>query len=177
MTSKPFRITDPFTVTVNDYLNASRLYARRYWYRQGLYWVALVLVIALALQVITKGIERLNITDFLLSLPWLFGGLISIALVLYYLVFPVSSRWTYARMKLFRYPCIASWDTTGFTGSNVSSSSTIPWVDYYAWCANKKVIALLPAPNIFQIIPRHALSEAQAADLIDHIKRSGLKAL
>lgn len=177
MTSKPFRITDPFFVTVNDYINASRLYARRNWHRQIPNWVAFVLLSALGIQVVANSIERLKISDILLSLPLLFGVRILIALALYHLVVPVSARWTYRRLTFLRSPCIASWDATGFTGSNADFSSTIPWGDYYAWCADKQVIALLQAPNLFQIIPRHALSDAQAADLIDQIKRGGVKAL
>ncbi|TKT78280.1 YcxB family protein [Aquamicrobium sp. LC103] len=95
--------------------------------------------------------------------------------LLFYFLLPQHARKVYRQVKTMRHPTEVSWNHEGYSASTATSTSTIAWNDYFGWSADEKIVLLMQAPNLFQMLPRHALSGEQAGDLIGHIENSELR--
>lgn len=96
-------------------------------------------------------------------------------LLSYFILFPRQARKVYRQVETMRHLTEVSWNLEGYSASTATSTSTIAWGDYYGWSADEKMVLFMQSPNIFQMLPRHALSSEQAKDLMDHLEKSGLR--
>ncbi|MBK4215986.1 YcxB family protein [Paracoccus caeni] len=163
-----------FTITAEDYANALRLHARRHWavnLAPKLFVAALL--IAAVLVMVLSGFDR---TWTIIGICWLCVG-IGMPLLAYKVILPRRARSIYAKQKTMQHPVSASWTDEAYSASTAHISGTTLWNDYYGWSADEKMVILMQSQVLFQMIPRHALSDEQAASLLDTIERSGLRKL
>lgn len=172
MTDAPSPPFATFTITAEDYADALRLHMRRYWMsRPGpkLFVAAIVAAGLLAgpLSGFDPGLTGAGIGAAI--------GAVIVPLLSYFFLIPGRARKIHAQQKVLRHPVEVSWNDEAYSAASDASASVVRWGDYHGWSADEKMILLLPSSVLFQMLPRRALSEAQAADLIAHIERSGLR--
>jgi hypothetical protein len=68
------------------------------------------------------------------------------------------------------------WDNTQLLAESAAGSSRVEWRSLYAWLANDESIVLRPQERIILILPRRALAEGQAADLLAMLDQFAVKA-
>ena len=163
-----------FTITVQDYINALRLRARRHWIRN----LALKLVSAAALAAVLLAMV---LSGFRPSLTiGAIGGLIALAclfLFTYLVRLPWQARKVYSQQKTMQHPVTASWNSEGYSASTKAASGTISWSDFWGWTADENIILFFHSPVLFQMLPRRALTPEEADDLFVHLAQSGLHRL
>lgn len=161
-----------FTLTAEDYANALRLHMRRYWAtRWGpKLFMLVVFVGAILAMVLTEFHEGWTSA----AIGGMIGAVI-VPLLAYYVFIPRQARKVYAQQKTLHQPVEASWDETGYTASTETVSSVVVWTDYYGWSLDDKMVLFMQSQALFQMLPRHALTDVQLADLTDAVERSGLK--
>jgi hypothetical protein len=160
-----------FTITAEDYANASRLYMRRYWATRVGPRLFIAAMFALCLiAVIVSGFDPTPTTVAIIVMV----GTAICPLLSYFVLIPRQARKIYREDKHLQHPIEASWTQDAYFASNATGTNTIPWSDYYGWSADEKMVLLMQSPAVFQMLPRHALSNEQAADLIGHLENSGL---
>lgn len=166
------------TITAEDYANALRLRTRRYWFRSTHIKVFVVAVVAAcALNIAIAGFDSVAGSLAGGAMIGLVGlvGLTAWLPLAYFVFLPRQARKIYDQQKTMQHPVEASWSSDAYSASTPVTASTVPWGEYYGWCADETIILLMHSPVMFQMIPRHALTPAQQTDLTDHIKRSGLR--
>lgn len=164
-----------FTITAEDYANALRLRTRRYWFRSTRIKVFVAAVVtACALTIAIAGFDSIAGS---LAGGAMIGlvGLTAWLPLAYFVFLPRQARKIYDQQKTMQHPVEASWSSEAYSAATPVTASTVPWGEYYGWCADETIILLMHSPVMFQMIPRYALSPAQLTDLTDHIKRSGLR--
>ncbi|MEO9297199.1 YcxB family protein [Devosia alba] len=163
-----------FTITAQDYANASKLHTRRYWARNpvpklfGVGTVAAILL-AMALSGINPSLT-IGATGGLIAL-------VCLSLFTYFVRIPRQARRIYGQQKTMQHPVTASWDSATFSASTKAVSGTTAWNDYYGWAADETIILFFQSPALFQMLPRHALTAEEADDLLTHLAQSGLRRL
>ena len=161
-----------FTITPADYANALRLHMRRYWATKAGPWLFLAAMFAAcAVAIIVSGFDPTPTTIAIIVLI----GTAILPLLSYFILFPRQARKVYRQVETMRHPTEASWNLEGYSVSTATSASTIAWNDYYGWSADEKMVLFMHAPNFFQMLPRHALSNEQDEDLMGHLEKSGLR--
>ncbi|WMT89454.1 YcxB family protein [Pelagibacterium sp. H642] len=161
-----------FTITAEDYANALRLHMRRYWAtRWGpKLFVIVVFVIAIGAMVMTDFDEAWTSAAI--------GGIIGavlLPLLGYLFIVPRRARKVYSQQKTLKQPVEVSWTQEAYIAHTEAAASTVAWTDYYGWSADGKMVMFMQSQNLFQMLPRHALTDEQMNDLTAIIERSGLK--
>ncbi|MGB3024282.1 YcxB family protein [Paradevosia shaoguanensis] len=88
----------------------------------------------------------------------------------YFALLPRQARKIYGQQKTMQHPVEASWNSEAHSAATAVASSTVPWGEYHGWSADETMILLMHSPVLFQMIPRHALNAAQAADLTKRLQ-------
>lgn len=172
MATASFHRSVSFTITAEDYASALRLHMRRHWAtRIGPKLFAAAVLAACLLAVALTGFDSAWTSASI-------GGLIGLVVLLllsYFFLLPRHAYKIHGQQKTMQYPVEASWNGEAYSASSTNVSGTTPWLDYYGWSADDKMILLMQSPVLFQMVPRRALSPEQAQDFIEHLERSGLR--
>lgn len=166
------RTSVSFTITAEDYTNALRLHMRRYWATKT--GPKLFLAAMFALCVVAVIVSDFDPTPTTVATVVLIGTAI-LPLLSYFILLPRQARKVYRQVETMRHPTEVSWDLDGYSASTATSMSTIAWSDYYGWSADEKMVLFMQAPNLFQMLPRHALSYERAEDIMGHLEKFGLR--
>ncbi|WP_332712431.1 YcxB family protein [Pelagibacterium mangrovi] len=161
-----------FTLTAEDYANALRLHMRRYWVtRWGPKLFMLVVFVGAILAMVLTGFDELWTS---MAIGGMIGAVI-LPLLAYFVFLPRQARKVYAQQKTLHQPVEASWDEAGYTASTETVTSVVVWTDYYGWSLDDRMVLFMQSQVLFQMLPRQALTDAQLADLIEAVERSGLR--
>jgi hypothetical protein len=95
-------------------------------------------------------------------------------LLSYFILLPRQACKVYRQVETMRHPTQASWNLEGYSASTATSTSAIAWSDYYGWSVDEKMVFFMQSPDLFQMLPRHALRE-QAENLVGDLDKSGLR--
>lgn len=173
MTSK-FQSSVSFSFTAHDYTNALRLMMRN---RLLNIRVKVILAVLIIIAVLGISISDRNSSMGANAITLMI--LIVYSIIMYVLVYvfflPRKARRIFRLQKTMQYPVEVSWSREAYSESTAICSSTVPWLDYYAWRADKTIILLMHSPVLVQMVPRRALSVEQEKDLFEHLDRSGLR--
>lgn len=161
-----------FTITAEDYANALRLHMRRYWATRA--GPKLFIAAMFALCLIAVIVSDFDPTPTTVAIIVMVGTALW-PLLAYFLLIPWQARKIYREDKTLQHPIEASWTRDAYFASTATVTNTIPWSDYYGWSADEKMMLFMNSPASFQMLPRHALINEQAADLIGHLENSGLR--
>lgn len=174
-------VADPntvsFTLTPEDYADASRLHARRYFLNSiRLKLLAAIIVVGASLAIGFSGLDSVAGS---LAGGALVGLVVLVAWIVfaYFFILPRQARKIYGQQKTLQYPVEAGWSSEAYSASSAAVASTVPWLDYHGWSADDKIILLMQSPILFQMLPRRALREEQAQDFFTQVSRSGLRKL
>ncbi|MFD1940812.1 YcxB family protein [Paradevosia shaoguanensis] len=164
-----------FTITAEDYANALRLRMRRYWLKSTRIRVFVAAVVVACILAFT--IAGFDSVPGSLAIGAMLGliGLSAWLVIGYFALLPRQARKIYGQQKTMQHPVEASWNSEAYSAATAVASSTVPWGEYHGWSADETMILLMHSPVLFQMIPRHALNAAQAADLTERLKQSGLR--
>jgi hypothetical protein len=151
------------TISAGDYANANKRHSFKYSLNPvpvAFYLVMLGLfLVALSRPYTTTWIGLPN--DFFVGV---FGGLLVLPFVFYFVLAPMIARRTYAKHKTLQQPFEMSWSNKGFRTSNANGDWTLPWSDFYGWDESDHVFLLYQSPRLFNIVPKRVLTPEQIDD-------------
>jgi hypothetical protein len=82
-----------------------------------------------------------------------------------YLLLPRRARRIFRQTASLGKPYHYRWSEQGIDYRSEGDNGHRAWVDFYRWCDSTKVLLLMLNEQLFYIIPRRALTAAQAEDL------------
>ncbi|WP_417584557.1 YcxB family protein [Pelagibacterium sp.] len=166
--------TQPVTLTLtpSDYASALQLHARRYFIANTgpKIFTFLIVLVALAMMIMTGFDEGFTSAAI--------GGLIGLAAMpplIYFIALPYRAKKVFAQQKTLHAPIAASWSEDGFTANTSSMGGTIAWNQYFGWSEDQAVFLIMQSQQLFQMLPKRAMTNQQIEDLRAHLVRSGLK--
>jgi len=93
------------------------------------------------------------------------GGGLLLCLGLGYLLIPRRARRLFRQSATAGRPYRYAWSDEGLSFRSDTESGTRAWQDFYRWGESSRGVLLLLNERLFYIIPRRALTAAQAEDL------------
>ncbi len=117
-----------------------------------------------------------NETNFITNyvIPILIVMLVAVAL-LQYAVIPWQARRHFQQSAMFSDEITMQWDADGFSLSGKRGQTTIDWSELYRWNENDVALLLYQSQIMFHVIPKRALGQGRADDLIGKIVAAGVK--
>lgn len=82
-----------------------------------------------------------------------------------YLTVPGRTRRLFQQQAGLQVPIHYAWSDAGFGYSSEHASANFAWRDYYRWSEGRHGFMVFLNEQIFYLVPRHALTDAQARDL------------
>ncbi len=158
----------PVTLTEADFVRAHRLHFLRYW-RTVKPWLALsVFVIAWGLFTWLTWDDPLTGTSAVI-MHGLTATLLALPLANYFVFVPRAARRAFRNHQAVHHQLNYSWSAAGLRVRGPQGDWQIAWRDYREWVEDDEAILVYQAPNVFQIVPKRALSESGAASLRQHL--------
>lgn len=163
--------TIAFTLTSDDYVAAQQLYLR------GRYSHPLMRVLLAILGILFLTGLFLPTGDAFFNALMVGAGAGGLAMVpfSYYVFMPRRARKLYDQQKTLHQPIEAVWSETGYDARSGETRGNVVWSDYHKWAADDKIVLLYQADNLFQMVPRAALTDAQFEDMHALARAAGLK--
>ncbi|NBB49093.1 hypothetical protein GVN24_12485 [Rhizobium sp. CRIBSB] len=160
-----------FTLTADDHANALKLNAIDVFKRPAnlaLKAAFIIIFILLFAMQITVGssIEGMELPLLLLVI-----GVTCGPFLVAFLLLPIRARWIYKRQKQLHKPITIQWSNEGITATGAEGHWTTSWTDYHRFVADEKMLLFYIGPNLFQMLPRRALSDDQLANIRSHATR------
>ena len=93
------------------------------------------------------------------------GGGLLLCLGLGYLLIPRRARRLFRQSATAGKPYLYAWSDQGLSFRSETESGTRAWRDFYRWGDSSRGVLLLLNERLFYVIPRRALTAAQAEDL------------
>lgn len=150
-------MTAHFRISAQDYLDASRLFAKptvRAWWIMACVVALLILAIAFG----TKNVQGFGIGG-------LIGGLGMYAL-LRWVVSPLSVRRSYRKYKPIHQEFTVSLLDTGVHSSSPTGENLLVWEHIMKWRHNDQFVLLYASPRLYHIVPKAVAEQGFDIDLL-----------
>lgn len=160
-----------FEPTIADHVVAQRLWLAYYWKRRSMRWVlALMLLlligaVAIATIEVTKGqspSDAIGSVVWPIVAPLLFAATQGLA----WWIIPRSVRKMSRQQPSLLSPTTWRWDDDGMTASSAAGDSIVRWGELHRRLIGKRSIVVMPQERMLLILPKRALTHAQADDLV-----------
>ncbi len=154
-------IETSFTLTQREFTSAVRLSGLATYFRRRTLFqvVAIYAGLTLALFIFARPDPHLVPAPiFVLGFLGACGAYLLFGAVLYWVLWPFSARRQMRSNKELRQPMHCKGDDAGWHVRIGASSSDISWDAYTKWSENTDMLLIYPNNNIFQMIPKRALS-------------------
>ncbi len=107
-------------------------------------------------------------------LPLLLLLIVMLAVVQYVLL-PWQSRRHFRETAAFSDEISVEWDEQQFRLGGKRGNMALAWSDFYRWAENDEMILLYQSHVLYHVVPKAALSQDQAGDIIAQLERAGVK--
>lgn len=91
-----------------------------------------------------------------------------------YVVTPRRARKIYREHKAMRGEQQVEWDEEAIRMRSQVGANEMPWTIFHCWLEGPETLLLYQANNLFHAIPKRALSRAQFADIVGHLRAAGV---
>lgn len=164
-----------YTLTAADLEAGYRFNAYRAWRKPRILIVFAVVEILYAALIFFVGPMALVsfIRAWAISLLAV-GAMIAALFVLGIVQRPRLARRHFAQQKALHEPITLTWDETEIHLEQPSGNGRRPWGDYVKWGATPRHLFLFQSDALFNLIPRTALMQDQAAQIMEHLTRAGV---
>jgi hypothetical protein len=168
-----------FQMTEADYVAANRdWFLRTILKRKAIIRHAVALGVAFTAGVVLAGGDR---DTFTMGQLWYglglagaaAGGLLLLYVVTYALI-PRRAGRLFRQQTGFHRPLTFSWSDDGMAQTSAHGTGTYAWRDLHRWTAGRDSIMPYVTDQLYFVIPRRVLSDAQANDLVATLEQSGL---
>jgi hypothetical protein len=163
-----------FTLTEQDYADAAR---SQYWQRvrSPKQWAWLLPALAVTSALLAYS-DSCDLESFLYNLvPY---ALISVLVCPLLMAFGYAWAGRYARRMFRQQPSkpenTVSWDDAGLRIESALGTLKAEWGDFYGWRSAGRTYMIHMNEALYYLVPEHALSSEQAADLESTLKRGGV---
>jgi hypothetical protein len=153
-----------YQLSVDDYVRGGQLSFIKHFKRPSKAWFQLIASCAVVVGIlyVNRGAAQFNPLSALALIAVIFGMRL---LLPYFLTVPASFRKTYAQNKRFQMPLGIAWTDKDVTFSSENSFAKVEWADLHDFAENDRVMLFYTARHLMQILPKHALSDAQIEEL------------
>ena len=168
-----------YKVAERDYVAANRDWFRRAIVKRK----ALIRHAVTVLAVFMLGVSISRGSESTFAMRNLYIGLamgciaICAVLLLYainYALLPRRAGRLFRQQTAFQKPLKFSWSDEGMVQDSAHGTGTYAWRDLHRWTAGRENFMPYVNDQLYFIVPRRALNEEQAADLLATLERSGL---
>jgi hypothetical protein len=132
--------------------------------------LVLVLIVVMAVMYSTmtgSGPARPDDIWFLVAFGVVIAPAIYVAVI--YTVLPQSARRAYRQQKSLHETMHAKWSRSGVEWQAASGQSQTPWGHYAKWNEDSRLFLLYQSDQLYQLLPKRVLSEADANTIRDHL--------
>ena len=98
---------------------------------------------------------------------------LSLCLLAAYLRLPGQTRRTFAQQKSLQDNFTIEWSDVGISTTSERGHSQFKWQDFITIVEGRDAIVLRQSDMLFNFIPKRALSDEQAASIMQHAARAG----
>ena len=98
---------------------------------------------------------------------------LSLCLLAAYLRLPRQTRRTFAQQKSLQGNFTIEWSDVGISTTSERGHSQFKWEDFITIVEGRDAIVLRQSDMLFNFIPKRALSDEQAASIMQHAARAG----
>lgn len=154
-----------YKLTQDEYQKAVTLHLNR-----GNRLVMLAIYIALAAGIVFLGTDFSNTRDIITNILSIFFS------VAFYMLFvrmlsDYQAKNIYKKSSTLQHEVTLRVSGKGITLDKKTNNATIPWKRFTKWKENEKFYLLYTGPRQFNVIPKHALNEAQRKELDAYLEK------
>ncbi|MFD0985865.1 YcxB family protein [Methyloligella solikamskensis] len=91
-----------------------------------------------------------------------------------YVITPRRARKIYREHKALGGEHQVAWDEEAIRTRSQVGANEMPWTIFHCWLDGPQTLLLYQAGNLFHAIPKRALSPAQFADIVGHLRAAGV---
>jgi hypothetical protein len=160
--------TTTFELVEQDHVDAVHAHTGRIFGK--LSWALLFVALLFPLLDLWAGLSIVNDTAF-----WIVLGLAVFFLAWDWVARDWAIRRAFRQGEAMHTPIRIEWDDQAIRFHTDMSNSKYRWDRFYRWMASKKSVLLYRDSQFFIVIPRRALSDGAAEDMIAVLRASGVR--